>query len=155
LARVVLPAPLGALGAVLAPAHLVSGLLGRASLGVIVAFAVWLILREVGHALTWGGPIADQYRDAIEHELTKKLGVVAPPVQVFDALAKIAPFPEVAAPAIGMVSPSCAPSTAPGCQLRAALSITLISVGAVVAIAMFRRFTEPGPAPPPLAALTA
>jgi hypothetical protein len=159
LARAVLPAPLGALGAVLAPANLVAGLLGRASLGVIVALAVWLMLREIDHALTWGGPIADQYRDALEHALTKKMGFIAAlapaPIPVPEPPTAIIHPADAGPPAAAMVSPSYAPGSAPGGRLRAVLSIALIAVGAVAAIALFRRFTEPGNAPPPPATLTA
>jgi hypothetical protein len=154
LARAVLPAPCGALSALLAPADLVAGLLGRASLGLVVALAVWLMLREIGHALTWGGPAADQYRDALEQEIARRMGFV-PALPAPDAVAAPGRLLEVRPAAVAGVSPSQAPASPPGGWLRAAVGIVLVAVGAVAAIALFRRFTEPGPAPAPLVALTA
>jgi hypothetical protein len=75
LASFVLPLPLGVLAALAAPSSLVAGVVGRGSLGLVVAALVAVALREVVAAMTYGGPVSDGFRDAFEAQLAEKLGL--------------------------------------------------------------------------------
>jgi hypothetical protein len=123
-----LPAPLGLAAVLAAPSGLVSGALGTASLGVLAALLAWVALRGLVRWLTWGGPVSDQYRDAFETELSRRLGllpakpIVTPP---WDALPS------------GAVDPLAAPS---GRRLAVIGIIVAASAGLVGVMAFLKRF---------------
>jgi hypothetical protein len=68
----VLPWPLGALAAVVAPEDLAGGALGRASVGLVAALALRLVLRELVAWVAWGGPASDRLRDTFEATLAER-----------------------------------------------------------------------------------
>jgi hypothetical protein len=121
-----LPGPLGLVAALAAPASLVSGPLGRSSLGLVVALVAWLLLREALRWATWGGPASDRQRDGFEVELCRRLGFA--PVTT-------APF---APPEAGPVAHAPEPS-----PLRAPALVALIAVGAVAGLAFLQRYAPP------------
>jgi hypothetical protein len=124
------PGPLGALSALLTPASMVSGWLGRASLGLLVALALWVLLREIVAFRTWGGPISDHYRDAFEAELSRKLGLLPP--------AAAAPLPLDPAPA---EAPE--PALAPMRIGRSATAVAAAVIGVVATMAFLQRVLAP------------
>ncbi len=75
-ASYLVPGPAGGLAAVLVPEALSAGVLGRASLGVLVALALFAALRELWAWRTWGGPLSDRLRDRFEAELGARLALV-------------------------------------------------------------------------------
>jgi hypothetical protein len=123
-----LPAPLGLAAVAFAPSGLVSGALGTASLGVLAALIAWVALRGLVRWLTWGGPVSDQYRDAFEIELSRRLGllpakpIVTPP---WDAL------PSGADDALAVAS---------GRRLAVIGIIVAMSAGLVGVMAFLKRF---------------
>jgi len=121
-----LPGPLGLVTALAAPGSLVSGPLGRLSLGLVIALVAWLLLREALRLATWGGPDSDRQRDAFEVELCRRLGFA--PVTT-------APF---APPEAG---PIAAPAEAS--PLRAPLLVGLVAVFAVAGVAFLQRYAPP------------
>ncbi|AKT39076.1 hypothetical protein [Chondromyces crocatus] len=90
-----LPIPAGIVAALAAPADLASGPLGLASLAVVVATATWLIARAVVRSLSWGGPGSDRRRDALEAELSRRMGFFAV------APSGVSPQFPAASPAVG------------------------------------------------------
>lgn len=163
LAGWIAPLPLGILAAAAAPADLASGPLGLASLAAVVAVAAWLALRGLMHALTWGGPAADRRRDALEAELSHRMGFIAPaPVAVavtasasgaVSASASAsaparAPAPAPIAAAASAAASAPAPAYALGPRLRALLPIALAAAAVVATMALVQRFAVPrAPAP--------
>ncbi len=125
-----LPLPLGALAAFAAPSSLVAGIVGRGSLGVVVAALIALALREVVAAMTYGGPVSDGFRDAFEAQLAQMLGLspssVAVEVPVDLALLD---HEEAAARPIE-ISP------------RAVFAAFGVAAVAVIALLLFRHVTE-------------
>ncbi len=75
LAAVLLPAPVSTLALVFSPEMLVAGVLGKASLAVVVALATWALARAALSVRTYGGPLADEFRDAFEQRMLEKLGL--------------------------------------------------------------------------------
>jgi hypothetical protein len=132
-ASYVVPGPLGALTALFAPGALASGVVGRGSLGLLVAIVGWLLLRELVAWLTWGGPISDRYRDAFEAEMSRKLGL-APALLEAHALASPPEAHEPAEAARGFLRPVAAVAGA--------------AAFAVVVMALIERPPAP-PRPPP------
>lgn len=140
-ASYLVPGPLGVLMALLSPASVVSGWLGRGSLGLLVALTLWALLRQIVAFRTWGGPISDRYRDAFEAELVKKLGLMPPPSGIAAPLG---------APREERADADMEPSRVG----RAAIAIAVAAAGVVFAMAFLSRYaapTEPPPAVPLLA----
>jgi hypothetical protein len=132
LASWALPLPLGAIAAAAAPSDLASGPLGVASLAAVVALATWIALRWLLRALTWGGPVSDRYRDALEEELSRRMGFVpAPEAPPLRAAPAPAPPPRVADPPPALLRP------------RVLVPASLAAIGAVATIAFLQRFGEP------------
>src|SRR5262249_44217507 len=71
----VVPLPAAGLVALNAPSSLVGGPLGIGCLALVVALASFFVLREIAVWLAWGGPRSDRYRDALESELSRRLGM--------------------------------------------------------------------------------
>ena len=139
-AAVVLPVPLGLVAALATPASLVSGLVGRAAVGVLVALVGWLLLREALRFATWGGPTSSRLASMLEAALAQRLG-----------LAPIATAP---------FSPPPAPMEATGLPpwARAPLLVVFVSVAAVFGISFFQRNLRPASPeelPPPMPMLRA
>jgi hypothetical protein len=134
-ASYLLPAPIGALVALFAPGSVVSGWLGRGSLGLLVTLALWALFRQIVAFRTWGGPISDRHRDAFEAELSSKLGLM--------------PSAAGAAAPLGALSPEGAdPEAAPAQLGRAALAIALAAAFVVGGMAFLQRYAAPGEPPP-------
>jgi hypothetical protein len=93
---------------------LVSGALGRASVALLVAAAAWAVLREIVAWVSWGGPVSDSYRAALETELSRRMGLVPAPVAV-----------EVP---LGELQPALAPEPEPTDRRRAAVAIGAVAV---------------------------
>ncbi len=121
-----LPAPLGLLVALASPVSLVSGLVGRLSVGLLVAAFLWLSLRELLRFATWGGPGSDRLAEAFEVALCQRLGFV--PVTT----APFAPPPE--APASDTSLPAWA---------RAPLIVALVAALSVLGISFVQRYGRP------------
>jgi len=141
LAVAFVPPPIGLAAALAAPPSLVSGLVGRSSLGILAALVVWLVLREILRFATWGGPTSDRLADAFEVALCQRLGFV--PVTT----------PPFAPQDQGALSP-----TIPAFLSRALPIAALLAVFAVVGISFFQRYVRPAERdelPPPLLLLTA
>lgn len=137
--RYLIPPLVGLFAASAAPPELVSGPLGEASLGLLAALATWAALEGLFRWLTWGGPISDQYRDAFERELSRRLGLLPTKPVVSSPLAA-SPWDEAEAPAR---------------RLAAGWVIAVISIGLVGIMAFLKQFAS-GPAkdaPPASAAL--
>jgi len=128
-----LPLPTAILAALRAPAALVSGLGGRAALGVLVGLLVFAVLRELCDWITWGGLRSVRARDTFEAELALRLGVS--PARA-----------EARAWTGEDLGPSIESSWRP---LAAVVSVVLVFAGAIAAVQYER--TRPPPPPPPLA----
>ena len=122
----ILPAPLGLLAALVSPASLVSGLVGRSAVGLVVAATLWFFLREILRFATWGGPGSDRLAEAFEVALCQRLGFV--PV----ATAPFAPPPAPPVPDASL------PSWA-----RAPLLVALVAAFSVLGISFFQRYGKP------------
>lgn len=157
LAGWIAPLPLGILVAAAAPADLASGPLGLASLAAVVALATWLALRGLMRALTWGGPAADRRRDALEAELSRRMGFSAPapaPVRVSGSASAparaSAPVPAPVAATASAAASAPAPADALAPRPRALVPIALVAAGVVATMALVQRFAVPrAPAPLP------
>jgi hypothetical protein len=173
-----LPAPGGALAAALVPEDLVAGVLGRASLGVLVALVLFAALRELAAWRTWGGPRSDRLRDLFEAELAERLALVpavtpAAPGASFvlpaHALARrqaarvaaaveppapIVPRAPVsmgpqAAPNPGPASRALPPSASPAARLAWPMAAAIAAAVGIVGVMVFlQRFAAPRPPPP-------
>jgi hypothetical protein len=140
-ASYLVPAPIGVLVALLAPGSVVSGWLGRGSLGLLVTLALWSLLRQIVAFRTWGGPISDRHRDAFEAELSSKLGLM-PPAE------------GAAAPLAAPTPAGSDPEAAPARLGRAALAIALAAACVVGGMAFLQRYAAPGDPPPAVPLLT-
>lgn len=135
-ANALLPGPIGLIAALLAPSSIVSGWLGRTSLGLLVALAAFVVLREIVAFRTWGGPISDHHRDVLEAQISSKLGL-APPEQPAAAIpepARATARPEVEA--------------APSPIGRVAIAVALAAAGVVGAMAFLQQYAAPQDPPP-------
>lgn len=152
------PVPLGLLAAALAPESMVGGALGFASLALVVALGAWLALREAVRWLTFGGPASDAYRDALEIELSRRLGLaparalvtspwespLAPPVQ------PAGPPPEDLLAAASMRANA---ATEQGSRRwRLGLAVSGATLGLVGVMAFLKHFAAPRDIAPPTAA---
>jgi len=150
LASFAVPLPLGILAAAAAPPDLASGPLGLASLGAVVALASWLALRWLVHTLTWGGQAADRRRDALEAELSRRMGFVAAPAEdAWPLWAATAAAAAARGGASGSVPPG-APGVLGGeprealmVRPRALLPVVLTAIAAVAVMAFVQRFATP------------
>lgn len=69
-----LPLPLAVWIATRIPADLVSGTVGRASAGAVLALALAVALRSVSTWIEVGGPLSRRLRDALERKLAQRMG---------------------------------------------------------------------------------
>ncbi|EYF06991.1 hypothetical protein [Chondromyces apiculatus] len=171
------PLPLGVVTALAAPADLVSGPLGVASLAAVVAAVAWFALRVLVRALTWGGPNSDRRRDALEAELSRRMGFfAAPPVGVHPRTVagpppspppftpgtsnvRPPPLPPPFAPGASNLPPAPPPPPPPGvadegifARPRALVPVAIVAVFVVATLAFVQRFATPR-APTPLATI--
>jgi hypothetical protein len=121
-----LPWPVGALAAWLAPADLAGGALGRASFGVVAALALRLVLREVAAWITWGGPASDRVRDAFEAALAERLTAGARAPVPPPALGVREPLRAGHRPGLRSARPSSAPDPGPTPFLGPAVPATQV-----------------------------
>ena len=77
-ASAALPLPIGLFAALLVPASLAGGVLGRASVGAVAALSAWALLRAALLLRTFGGPFSDRLRDRFEAELSERLALLPP-----------------------------------------------------------------------------
>ena len=137
------PLPFGALVGLLAPPALVSGALGRASLAVLAGLAAWAALREIVAWQSWGGPLSDRSRDALELAMAERLGLLPGPAAVLDET----PFPLGAARSVTRVRAAAeAPSSA--LPARALFAAAAVAAFAVFAMAVSKRLGDPAAIPP-------
>lgn len=141
-ASLLAPLPVGMIAAVATPSSLVSGAVGLAALGAVAAVATWSVLREIAGWISWGGPVSDRYQEALEVELSRRLGLAPAPV----AALWQPPEPEPPDPAeLGIGSfPTWvrAPS-------RTALLVAAIAIAVVGVMAFLKRYSAPSPTAPP------
>jgi hypothetical protein len=145
------PLPFGALVGALAPAAIVSGWLGRASLAALAALAAWAVLREIVAWQSWGGPLSDRSRDALEVAMAERLGLLpelpAPPLDE-------TPFPLGAARSVVRVR-AAAEAPAPALPARAMLGVLAAAVLAVGVMVFSKHLADPAAIPPPVETLRA
>jgi hypothetical protein len=135
LASVLVPLPLGAVVALLVPSSLAGGPIGLASLAGVVALAAWGLLRELSGWLTWGGPISDGHRDALEAELSQRMGLTP---------ARLAVDVPVDVPVEELVPPEPPrPTDARDPRVRAVLAIGAATALVLTSIAFLQRFAAP------------
>jgi hypothetical protein len=158
-ASLALPAPLGAIAAALCPEDLVSGALGRASVGVLAALVFFAILRELFAWRTWGGPRSDRLRDTFEAELAARLALAPPPIERAPARMFARPTPArtraLANPpppppsfAIPRPAASAAPSD-PGPRVAWPLFAAIAAAAGIVGVMAFlQRYAAPKTPPP-------
>jgi hypothetical protein len=142
------PLPIGALVGLLAPASLVSGALGRASLGVLIALAVWGVLREIVAWQSWGGPLSDRSRDALETAMAERLGLVPEPPAVLDET----PFPLGAGRSLTRVRVAKEPPP-PALPARSIFAVVAAAAFAVGVMSIAKRLGSPAAIPPPVETL--
>ncbi len=157
-ASTLLPPPLGALVAVLIPEELVGGVLGRASVGVLLALVLFAALRELWAWRTWGGPRSEQLRDRFEAELGERLALVPTSVErpraLAPALALRLPARRRAAPPIAPIlsrvrtAESAAPAEPAARLLWPLLAAVGAAAGIVGVMAFLQRYAVPRPPPP-------
>jgi len=153
-ASYLVPWPAGVLAAALAPDAQVGGALGRASLGIVVALAIWAVLREIVTWRSWGGPISDRLCEELTVELSSHLGLgaatPAPPstsASGHDTVPRRAPTSSLSEPsAPGLFTPG---------RARIALVVGLAAIGAVAFLSFIQRFTSPHEPPPAVPLLVA
>ncbi len=139
------PLPFGALVGWLSPATLVSGTLGRASLALLAALAAWALLREIVAWQSWGGPLSDRSRDALEAAMAERLGLVPEVPAALDET----PFPLGAARSLVRVRVAPEPR-APGLPARALAAVTAAAVFVVCVMVFSQRLSRPAALPPPV-----
>ena len=142
------PWPLGAVAGLFAPSTWVSGTLGRASLGALVALAAWAILREIVAWQSWGGPLSDRSRDALEVAMAERLGLLPELPAPLDET----PFPLGAARSVTRVR--AAPDTpSPALPGRALFGVMAAAVFAAFVMLFSKRLADPAALPPPVETL--
>lgn len=141
-ASLLAPLPVGMLAAVATPATLVSGALGLAALGAVAAVATWSVLREIAGWISWGGPVSDRYQEALEVELSRRLGLAPAPV----AALWQPPEPEPPDPAEIGIGSFPAWVRAPS---RSAVLVAVIAIAVVSVMAFLKRYSAPSPTAPP------
>ena len=144
------PLPFGALVGLLAPATLVSGSLGRASLGALAALATWTVLREIVAWQSWGGPLSDRSRNALEIAMAERLGLLPERPAALDET----PFPLGAARSLTRVR-SAPEDRAPALPGRAIFAVIAAAVFGVGLLLFSKRLTTPAAIPPPVETLRA
>ena len=150
------PIPAGLLAVLLAPSDLVGGALGLASLALVVALGVWLALREAVRWLTFGGPASDAYRDALEIELSKRLGLApAQPLVTSPWESPLTPgAPRIEEPdPLALASMRAQAASEEGSRRwRLIGAIASVSLGLVGVMAFLQHFAAPRDIAPPTAA---
>jgi hypothetical protein len=145
------PLPFGLLVGLLSPASLVSGSLGRASLGALAALGAWAVLREIVAWQSWGGPLSDRSRDALEVAMAERLGLLPElPAAPLDET----PFPLGAARSLTRVR-GAPEAAAPALPTRAILAVVAAAVFAVGVMVFSKRLADPAAIPPPVETLRA
>jgi hypothetical protein len=144
------PLPFGALVGLLAPAALVSGALGRASFAVLTGLAAWAALREIVAWQSWGGPLSDRSRDALELAMAERLGLLPEPAAVLDET----PFPLGAARSLTRVREASA-APPPALPTRALFAAVAVAAFAVVALGIAKSLDDPAAIPPAVETLHA
>jgi hypothetical protein len=147
------PLPFGALVGLLAPGSLVSGALGRASLAALLALAAWFALREIVAWQSWGGPLSDRSRDALEQAMAERLGLFSEP-EPEPATLDETPFPLGAARSLTRVRVAPDPP-APALSSRSIFTVAFAAIFAVVVMALAKRLGDPAAIPPRVETLQA
>jgi hypothetical protein len=142
------PLPFGALVGRLAPAALVSGWLGRASLAALAALAAWALLREIVAWQSWGGPLSDRSRDALEVAMAERLGLLPELPEPLDET----PFPLGAARGVTRVR-AAPDAPAPALPARAIFGVLAAGVFAAFVMVFAKRLAQPAAIPPPVETL--
>jgi hypothetical protein len=156
-ASYLVPGPAGALAGMLVPEDLSAGVLGRASVGALVALVLFAVLRELWVWRTWGGPLSDRLRDRFEAELAARLAlvptlVVRPPSPLLAlrlpahrrALRAAQPLVPQARPA-----ESVAPAPQPSERLAWPLALAVAAAAGLVGVMVFlQRYAGPQSPPP-------
>ena len=142
------PLPLGVLVGLLAPARLVSGSLGRASLGALAALATWAVLREIVAWQSWGGPLSDRSRDALEVAMAERLGLLPELPAPLDET----PFPLGAARSLTRVR-AAPEASSPALPTRALFAVFAAAIFAVFVMAFSKRLATPAARSPPVETL--
>ncbi len=112
-----LPLPIALATALLPPDRLAAGVIGRAAIALVAGLAAIAVSRAIAEVVTWGGPRANEARDAFEALLAVRLGL---------APARSAAWEE------RMIPPAAA-----GDRGASLLPIAGVALGAVIVIALF------------------
>jgi hypothetical protein len=142
-ASLLAPLPMGLLATAVTPRALVSGAVGLAALGAVAAVATWSVLREIAGWISWGGPISDRYQEALEVELSRRLGLAPAPVAPLWQ-----PPPEPEPPDQDPADASALPTWARA-PSRTALLVAAIAIAVVGVMAFLKRYSAPSPTAPP------
>jgi hypothetical protein len=73
--RGALPVPSGAAAALLVPDDLASGAIGRGAVGLVAFVAAFALCSAWVRVRSWGGPLAERLRDAVEKRIAAKLAI--------------------------------------------------------------------------------
>jgi hypothetical protein len=160
-----LPAPLGALAAALVPEDLSAGVLGRASLGVLVSLILFAALRELWAFRTFGGPLSARLGARFEAELAERLALAPAVAPVDRPLAERSPILALRLPAhrrarpplpLPRARPAESPAPAePPARLGWPLVLAGVAAAGIVGVMAFlQRYAAPR-SPPPAVALAA
>jgi len=129
----VIPLLLGALVVATTSTSLASGIVGRSSVGFVVAIVAWFVLRDLFQAATWGGAASDRLSESFEQALSRRLGIESTAM----------PIPEIPAPLLVPEPDPVVRSVGLPPWVRAAFAVLVASVALVVGIAFFMRYSKP------------
>lgn len=129
----VIPLLLGGLVVGTTSPSLASGIVGRLSVGLVVAIVAWFVLRDLFQAATWGGATSDRLAESFEQALSARLGLVSVDVRPDEPdVPLLGPEPDPATQVVA-VSP----------WVRASLAILAASVAVVGGLAFYLRYSKP------------
>lgn len=129
----VIPLLLGGLVVAAMSPSLASGVLGRLSVGLVVAIVAWFVLRDLFQAATWGGAASDRLSETFEQALSSRLGLTVVQVRpVEPTISLLEPEPEPAERVLDLPS-----------WLRATLAVFGAALAVVFGMAFYLRYSKP------------
>lgn len=128
-----IPLLLGGLVIATMSPSLASGILGRISVGLVVAIVAWFVLRDLFQAATWGGASSERLSETFEQTLSSRLGLTAVQVRPVEPMVTLLePDPEPAERVLDVPS-----------WLRATIAVFGAAVAVVFGIAFYLRYSKP------------